>query len=386
MRLWLRRVWPPWFYHSLFGVIYLPLMGFILFEESRAGQRLPEAALIISMFLGFTAALYGGYRVLAFHPVFRQDYYQWLATTPWKRDKPLPLGPVHMLPQDLLLVGVLCVLAVPASVGWYALITLYIFMFFYLGFLVFALFLTREKWSAYLATFGIGLSLGLADHPVWLLAAVMVTYAIALYGILRTFACFPWELPNWVKSTRGSKETQALPIAAELGWPFAQLGPAPILEFPLRPIDALIVSGLVGWFLFTLSQHAVAHPGKDSWNDSVLLFGMLLGSIGTLVRAARYIGGFRPPISLAGRIGIGQWIQPGYDKVFAATALGWMAPLTVVVFQLWRLPERHIIEAFVAVWFVFCHIGLGPTLKSWSLTSNHRIANLCSANQFVSTR
>ena len=46
------------------------------------------------------AVLLGFYRVIAFHPYFRADYLRWLKSTPWTVRKPLPVGPVELVPED----------------------------------------------------------------------------------------------------------------------------------------------------------------------------------------------------------------------------------------------------------------------------------------------
>lgn len=40
-------------------------------------------------------AMYGIYQVVAFHPLGRPDYRDWLKRTPWTCGLPLPVGPVH---------------------------------------------------------------------------------------------------------------------------------------------------------------------------------------------------------------------------------------------------------------------------------------------------
>ena len=51
------------------------------------------------------------HRVVAFHPYYRGDYLRWLKSTPWTVRKPLPVGPVELVPQDALAVGGLMLLS-----------------------------------------------------------------------------------------------------------------------------------------------------------------------------------------------------------------------------------------------------------------------------------
>src|SRR5437867_2383985 len=113
MRLWLRRVWPSWF--SLFSMLvaYAAFLGFEAYVEWVMGipfQALQTPFHISLTVLWLAAGAYGAYRVFAFHP-YDKSYGSWLATTPWSNRKPLPLGPVHLAIQDVLMVGLVLVLA-----------------------------------------------------------------------------------------------------------------------------------------------------------------------------------------------------------------------------------------------------------------------------------
>ena len=54
---------------------------------------------------------YGLYRVGAYHPVFRRNYYDWLMTTPWTQQLELPLGPVQLTGEEAPFVGLAMLLA-----------------------------------------------------------------------------------------------------------------------------------------------------------------------------------------------------------------------------------------------------------------------------------
>src|SRR5258705_8010606 len=48
------------------------------------------------------AAVVGNYRATVFNPLASAGYRRWLATTPWRPPQPLPLGPVHLVARDLI--------------------------------------------------------------------------------------------------------------------------------------------------------------------------------------------------------------------------------------------------------------------------------------------
>src|SRR5947209_2936166 len=105
---WLRVVLPPWWVLLPAGMIYAGYeafflcLGWLLGTPYYAAQEGEKS--LLGLF-GFYAFLYAIYRVWTFHPALRPDYYQWLRGTPWTSRKPLPLGPVHVVGQDVLLVG-----------------------------------------------------------------------------------------------------------------------------------------------------------------------------------------------------------------------------------------------------------------------------------------
>src|SRR5262245_27308419 len=103
---WLRAVLPPLGWLVSLALAYGGTTAFVLFLEWRLGQRLPEdvrwqtqRAVLIFGVVGYAV-----WRAIAYHPLFRPSYRTWLAGTPWKIPKPLPLGPIHLVPQDVLLV------------------------------------------------------------------------------------------------------------------------------------------------------------------------------------------------------------------------------------------------------------------------------------------
>jgi hypothetical protein len=98
---------------------------------------------------------------------------------------------------------------------------------------------------------------------------------------------------------------------------------------------------------------------------------LMLPSIGG--RLLIYLNGYAPPISFRGRIVTGRWIIPGYDQVF-------VAPLLALIAGSW-LPKVLINRGFgfveantiSLIWVYFLILILGPSLKTWRLTGNHRI-------------
>jgi hypothetical protein len=191
----LRLIFPPFSALLIFALMFVCLEGPVLYWEWLARPQVldlsfrPGTALI-----GLGAFGYGAYRVLAFHPAFRPAYREWLERSPWTSRKPLPLGPVALLFEDTLMLGLLTGLAItqpglhPARVVTLALI----------GYLVWLL---RSFWTTgvasfgYVGAFGLGLVVRLWPEPWLSLAAASVVAVFSQVGLRRSLARFPWPKP-----------------------------------------------------------------------------------------------------------------------------------------------------------------------------------------------
>ncbi|HET6880701.1 MAG TPA: hypothetical protein VFI31_11130, partial [Pirellulales bacterium] len=102
---WLRIAAPPrWTPLALLPIAVMELIyGWLIWQWQGAGAaELLEKRDNIWVFLAF---ILGVQRVWEFHPLFHEDYRNWLRLTPWTSRSPLPVGPIHLLPQDALWLG-----------------------------------------------------------------------------------------------------------------------------------------------------------------------------------------------------------------------------------------------------------------------------------------
>jgi hypothetical protein len=126
---------------------------------------------------------------------------------------------------------------------------------------------------------------------------------------------------------------------------------------------ALVLSLLAGWWCFWL-------PGEP---DARLLLLGLCSVMGIVVRLGRYLDGYRPPISLLGRLGTGRLIIPSYDHVLLAPAVAAMAAIGIpLAFGAAGWNERLGLSLATTA-TLLASLGLGPTLAEWRLTGNHRL-------------
>ena len=163
-------------------------------------------------------AAYGVFRVAAFHPVFRPKYRGWLEQTPWTSRKPLPLGPIHLVWQDVLVLGivVLALHGTPLGRVWAS----WAFLLAYLGTLGVSFWLTGPWWMGYLVLFGLGLAVRLVVEPLVALAALVPIYAIAMLGRNMALARFPWHESKIVEAMRRQfRPNSATRRKSTLGWP-----------------------------------------------------------------------------------------------------------------------------------------------------------------------
>ncbi len=374
MTLRLPRVWPPCQFLAAGLVLHAATVGGIFFccttlagmspeETDSAFAAVPPLALLLG------AAAYGGYRVARFHPLLREGYYDWLAMTPWKYPKPLPLGPVHLCWQDGLLIGAAALAAYP----WYgaarSLGVIQLFLFVYLFFLLVTRLRTLELFPAYAMWFGLGWVALCRDGgwPFWLAAAA--TYAAGLIGLRRSFP----DLLARVYFARHWLPSQAWNYT--YGWPCDQLAPG-IRPLSIRPLHGVILALLGGWTFFVAGQlvAGLEQTGTDLVGHLFWLQSLLFVALIALRRLRAYrVGSLLPPISLSGRFGTGRWIIPAYDQVFVAPLLALLAGYLV----------PSVLYRCGVDWWVAVPVGLGlalmsvltvgPNRRRWFLAAESRI-------------
>jgi hypothetical protein len=338
--------------------------------------------------------LYGMHRLFGFHPLFQPDYRTWLQSTPWTSDKPLPLGPVHLVWQDLLIVLALGSLAVwRLQMPWFA--PLLLVLLPYLVSLTLTLGATGERAVYYALAFGFGLLVYVSRIPTIVCALAAVLYFAAYLGLHRSLTRFPWRRPGKLRKTAISAVDKRIadckagefasrmeqvqeglfPVfsaesarAKALGWPFDKLSPQESLS-ARRRVDVILFSLLVGWYLYALNR--IGHTGD--WDPITLWFLWSITAIFGLIRICVYCAGYAPPISLLGRILTGRLIIPGYDQVFLGPIC---AMLTSIVAPLGLhrcgLPLNIAIPISASLTLMVLVLQ-GPSLPAWRLTGRHRL-------------
>jgi len=384
VRSWLRVVLPPPWAVAILVVLYgvpeacrvwqMRAYGFADINEHFLRLR--------TIITGMAAVAYALFRALAFHPAFRNEYCKWLAATPWDHRKPLPLGPIHLVPQDVLVLLLLTAMAYLSPERLY--LPSILFLGAYLAALCLSFWTTGLVWTGYATAFGLCLIVRLAADPWAALAVAAIMYPLAYAGLRQSLAQFPWqETPLAVRLERAiSLQTDRdQPNLKVMGWPWDRLRPTQPHEAGISYRDGILASLLCGWWLYSV----IANISDREAQFEIAAACYTLGLIGAaVVRLAVYSLHYWPPISLWGRIWTFRWIIPGYDRVFLAplctAAVGVAAPIAL---NWLGLPWEISFPVSVSL-VLLAALNLGPTLLSWRMTGRHRISSFgATAQEFV---
>jgi len=346
----------------------------------------PSDLRAMGMLLGFMAAAYGLVRVLLYDPLSRPKYRDWLSTTPWSSRQPLPLGPLHLVWQDALVLGAFELIA-KFHFAIPPLLYVGIFGVIYLAFLAMCLFSGGQPVFGWAIFAGIISALGLLPNLYAFSGALVATYLLGYLGLRRSLAAFPWEgrMGLW------AQQPQRQPI-----W-----FPTPeVRKSGVTVINAFLASALVGALSYVLLRDFIvllqlkfgssAHAGTplalssnlDAQISLVLLKqfreampGMILFVAASLSlgRILVYCAQCWPPLKLLGRLATGRLIVPKYDKVFVAPLLTVLAGVFLPRGLLALGLEVPLVLGLSMACVLFLGLGLGPTLYDWQLTGAHRL-------------
>lgn len=366
---WFRRVAPPAWAIALLLLLYGMVEGIYLWLQSWAPWEAARVALVRNDAVIGAAAAYGAFRAVAFHPLFRASYRQWLSLTPWTYRQPLPLGPVNLVWQDVAAVAGLTLLL--HDVPWLVwLRPPAAFLAAYLASVCLTLWITKTWREAYALAFGLGLAVWLLPGRWEAVAAVLAgLICIAWLGTRRSLMRFPWDdATARLGDAWASKRDRAAP---QVGWPFSHLHPQPV--HPRRDVrHGIVRSFLLGWWVYALF-HSVPVHHPDGLPTMSLIYGLGCGVL-LLMRIRGYFLAYWPPISLWGRLWTGRWIIPDYDRALAAPLIGAAAAVAVPLALLrMEAPPAPTFAVSLVLVALAC-LAMSPDLEHWRLTGAYRLA------------
>lgn len=379
-----RAVWPPASLLALFVAVYGICEGAFwlleLLDPYPVGNLsdLPEfmnfRASTLGGILGAAAGLHALVRLWRFHPACHRAYADWLKSSPWTADKPLPLGPIHPVWQDAMVIGVLTAIA-----AWHAqanpALPVKIFGLAYLGGMTFLLANIRG-WSSCVVLGFLWPALlvlpGVEGVSAMVIIAAMIV--VVWYEHRKSLRAFPWE--NLIKATRpddsilqmelrigGLSGTPATGSGTNVGWPFQVLSPK--AEYRgISTLNSFLLSLLIGWWSFCFIKRLDAEPHPEL----ILFFALIAAAC----RLTIYCPRLAPSFNLWGRITSGKIIVPGFDKVLltplAAVLLAIIGGMIIRRSGSWY----PVVESGVIGLILYVLLSGGPRLRNWTLTGRHR--------------
>jgi hypothetical protein len=363
--------------YMLSGIILLYLLLDVAHVLSGPPLRwgwLPEDNLAVCVLMMFSAFMFGAYRVVYFHPFFQWEYGKWLQASSWTADQRLPNGPVHLVWQDLLLLGAASVLAMRSDRFEPVLIWV-IFLMPYLLILAMALKFTGEGAIAFVVVMLIGGFLRAAEFPGIAGASLVGAYLVAGWGLHRSLRSFrDWDLEWWEEKgltdiNAGSLQDKAR--QKQLGWPFEQLS-LKGNDMPISVPLGLAIAVLIGWAAhIALYYMDTPGPGRLVWQYRFLLG--LPCMILALGRAIVYCNGYLPPINIWARLMTFRWIIPRYDQVFGPSlliVLVWAFGSSILAAA--EIPLLYGVPLLITLMLTLA-LTMPPSLDTWHLTGGHRI-------------
>src|ERR1035437_5391967 len=267
-----------------------------------------------AVILGTASAFYALYRLWRFHPACNSRCAASLKTSPWTPHKPLPLGSVHPVWQDAVVLGVLAAFA-----RWHAhvdpALPVMVFGLVYLVAMTFLLAVTRT----WLPCLLLGFIWPAPILPVmrgWpTIGIIAALVAVIWYGHRKSLHALAWKrtelnppVPGRANQRKsigemeiridGLSNTPAV-RTPNLGWPFLWLSPKVECN-SVSSSTSFFVSALFGWWAYC----AIVGFEIESMPAAILLF----AAFAALARFAIYCSGLGPSFNVWGRLVSGRII------------------------------------------------------------------------------
>jgi hypothetical protein len=366
LRAWLRVVlpadWTIFIFFGLLGGAYLVTYARSWLDDSDAWESLDTFRILL---VGFTAAIYGFFRAIYFHPAENRHYGRWLKASPWRLPDPLPLGPLNLVWQDALIVALLTALFPGGSV--WRLYVASLFLVAYSFSISFSHWRIGIDWVILINAFLAGVLMLVILSPIKVLVVAAFACVVSHVGTRQMLRMFPFHsrIQEWLKLSPQSTDREA-----SAGWPLSTIEHGR-WSWSMSHARAACVALCVGWLQFCLQFQFRDLPKLANVYMTLYLWVVIFFVLG---RLWLYCMGYAPPISFLGRLATGRLVIPGYDIVL-------LAPLVTAVVA-YVLPEilaavgMHPSTVFpvsssVVAWLA---LALPPAREAWHLTGHHRVA------------
>ncbi len=372
----LLRVAPPGWAVAVFVVFYLICEAPVWYIEWKFGRvDMPNRFGPKTLRIG--AFLLGVYRAIAFHPYFRPGYLHWLKGTPWTVSKPLPLGPVELVPEDCLALSMLVLLGTTLP-DFTSLYVINLFLFGHILATIVTFWKTGSMAYGYIAILFLGFIPQFWARPWVDFALLAGIYLLTHEGSWHALNRFPWETEGlWRDINLVTTPGQAV-VNPACGWSFDRLHRDIRVAKGINRIDALLGCMLGGWWLFSACS-LIADPRERRIALVMVVIPTIFAAAGA--RSVLYAHGCQPPISFWGRIRTFQWIIPGYDQIFVGPICSILGGFLVLFLMRDRFGPTEICYPVAGGVAVLLALISPPTLKRFRLTGQHRLAPTLSERQ-----
>lgn len=388
-----------WMLSQVTAILGLLVVIFLLVSWTSDGRRMGgfSVLFVFAMTLGVAIS-----RVWEFHPLWRRGYVEWLKSLPWTRGKPLPLGPVSLVWQDLLILATLvaaCVFCwafyfppeINFRIGTLIAIQLLVYLLGYSLMGLRLLYLTGQTGVLLFQLFAVGMAFYFLPARIPFVAVVVAVFLVACWGIRRSLRFFPWENTWQYKLYEAglvlsSSQRMFSPLTIEpfneshLGWNYARLS-AKVEPDMMRQVVRFFSALVAGWWVFVLADKIVrleAVQQTDLTPDRIVALELMLYVIPAVaavtVRLVIYLKGTAPPITLFGRLLTGRFVIPKYDRVFlvplAALIVAWVFP---GIGRSLGISHDVLVPICTTTVLLILLLG-GPSLKRWRLTGGYAVS------------
>ncbi|HBN79720.1 MAG TPA: hypothetical protein DD473_28630 [Planctomycetaceae bacterium] len=383
MMRWWRAVLPSTQYVVLFLLALLSLEAFAIYDQFMNNWRNPvvEIHYARDVLLVICAFGYGIYRASAFNPFLRIEYRDWLMTTPWRYGKPLPLGPLRLIPQDVLIVLFLMILGLyrPPELQFILRIP-FAFLFAYTLSSILSFVIARHWFIMYVLAFGLTVTPLLLFLPFgYAEMAIILLYVVVWLGYRKILIDLPVQAETFTTNFNYSfimdAETEAR-YTNKLGTPFDQLRPD-LPPWQLPRWHGVMFSLLIGTVCYIALSMLELGSGKPGFMEDVAFTNFPMMCMMIFVAFGVYLVTMTrnhfPPLSLLGRLRTGRLLIPSYDRVYSP-ALGIITVISFVSGQWWnRAPYFAITSIAGLALCIMCLLVFSPNLAEWQLSSSCRI-------------
>jgi len=326
----------------------------------------PGYLVVMAMVICYTL-----FRGFAFHPAYREEYLKWLGLTPWRHPTPLPLGPVHAVWQDLIILVVFEMMVWGMSLGMKLAIPV-AFLFGLAMCLALSLWITGYRAYCYQVAYALAATVWIASvSPLLAGICLLATYALAWRRLNQSFATFPWGESSAsrarVMQSLATKSSKKASSRADWGWTYDVLSPQQVEQLPL--VDRLLLSGLICFSLFALLAHA-----HFEMMVTFLIVGFVCQGFYCIKHVYSYVWSHSAPISLLGRFMTGRWVIPSYDVVLLPLVyyLGTVSLAFYLASPAVGWPIPYVGPAMMAVYLLLMNLGCAD-INRWRLTSKARL-------------